>query len=422
MPGAVAPGLSIMLRLMLCALIAAVSTAVGAQSGALPQEPLALVNGQVVDVADGTIRRDVAVVLRAGRIDAIDGSVPAGMTTLDVRGRYLVPGLIDAHVHLETLRALRSALESGITTARSAGVAHYADVGLRDLVRQGSVAGPEVLASGYHLRRALAEEAFLDHPDLAVLLPGVTTIDGLRRVARANKARHVDWIKILATERAGTPETDPRRQTYSETELRALVQEAAALGLPVLAHAHGEEGALAAARAGVRSIEHGTYLSEEALRLMAKQGTFFVPTIEVIKDMVEPGGDYDHRDLQLRGRQMLPRLCETVALGAKLGVAIAAGSDSGYRPTSVGRVGAEVANLVECGLSRLAALQAATMVNARLLQRERQIGQIAAGFEADLIAVERNPLQDIRTLQDPQLVISNGRIGVDRLPAVAGSR
>ena len=211
------------------------------------------------------------------------------------------------------------------------------------------------------------------------------------------------------------PNTDPRKQVYTEEELRAVVDEAKAKNVPVQAHAHGAEGALAAVKAGVRSIEHGTYLTDEALQLMAKQGTFFDPTMEAVKDVADVGGDYDDRDLQLRGRHMLPRLREAIGRAHKLGVTIVAGSDTGYGPASVGRVSIEVANLVEAGLPALAALQAATINNARMLQREKQIGQIATGFEADAIVVERNPLEHVGTLQDPLLVISNGRIGLDRL-------
>ena len=116
------------------------------------------------------------------------------------------------------------------------------NVGLRELVKQGSLAGPDVFASGYHLRPRLAEEAFLTHPDLAGLLGGVTTIDALRRIARVNHSHGVDWIKVMATERAGTPETDPRQQIYTETELRAIVEEAKGLNLSVQAHAHGDDG------------------------------------------------------------------------------------------------------------------------------------------------------------------------------------
>jgi imidazolonepropionase-like amidohydrolase len=137
--------------------------------------------------------------------------------------------------------------------------------------------------------------------------------------------------------------------------------------------------------------------------------------MEAMKDVSAPGGDYDNRDLQLRGQHMLPRLKDSIARAHKLGVRIVAGSDTGYGPASVARLSIEIANLVDAGLSPLAALQAATTVNAQMLMREQQIGRIAPGFEADVVVVERNPIDQISTLQDPLLVISNGRLGLDRL-------
>lgn len=404
-------------RLALAALVVAGTISMAAQGGALPQAPLALVNANVISVTDGVVQRGVTIVLRGGRIESMGATAaPSGVRTLDVRGRYVVPGLIDAHVHIANLRSMRTALESGVTTVRSAGVSSYVDVGLRELVKQGAIVGPDVVAAGYHVRPMLAEEAFFDTPALAGLMRGgITTIDAMKRVVQANLAHGAEWIKVLATERAGTPDTDPRKQVYSEEELRAIVTEAATKNAPVQAHAHGAEGALAAVKAGVRSIEHGTYLTDEALQLMAKQGTFFEPTMEAVRDVADVGGDYDNRDLQLRGRHMLPRLKETIARAHTLGVRIVAGSDTGYGPASVGRVSTEIANLVDSGLSPLQALQAATLVNAQMLMKEKQIGQLAANFEADLIVVERNPLEAVGTLQDPLLVISNGRVGLDRL-------
>jgi imidazolonepropionase-like amidohydrolase len=396
-------------------------TTLSGQGPAFPiQQPaLALTNANVVNVVDGSVERGVTVLVRDGRIESIGvGPAPADRryVPLDVRGRYVVPGLIDAHVHITNLRALRTALESGVTTVRSAGVSSYVDVGLRDLVKAGAMVGPDVLAAGYHVRPVIADEAFFDTPALAdLMMRRVTTVEAMRRVVQANLARGVDWIKTLATERAGTPDTDPRKQVYTEAELRAIVEEAATRKIPVQAHAHGAEGALAAVKAGVRSIEHGTYLTDEALQLMARQGTFFDPTMEAVKDVASPGGDYDNRDLQLRGQHMLPRLRETIARAHKLGVKIVAGSDTGYGPSSVGRLSMEIANLIESGLTPLAALQAATVVNAEMLMRDRQIGRAAPGFEADLLVVERNPLEYVATLQDPLLVINNGRIGLDRL-------
>ena len=405
-----------MLRPLLILVALAGSTAlVGGQPKAQP-EALALVNANVLNLADGSVQRGMTVTLRGGRIESVSpGPAPADAKPLDIRSRFVLPGLIDAHVHIGNLRALRTALESGVTTVRSAGASYYADVGIRDLVKQGAVMGPDMAASGYHVRTFIAEEAFFDHPGLADLMRGVTTTDGLRRVVAANLSRGVDWIKVNATERAGTPDTDPRKQMFTEADLRVIVETAAAKNIPVQAHAHGAEGALAAVKAGVRSIEHGTYLTDEALQLMVKRGTYFDPTMEAMKDLTEVGGDYDNRDLMLRGRHMLPNLRDAIARAHKAGVRIVAGSDTGYGPASVARLAVEVANLVDSGLPPLAAMQAATLTNAQMLRREKEIGQVTAGFEADLLIVERNPLEHVSTLQDPLLVISNGRVALDRL-------
>jgi imidazolonepropionase-like amidohydrolase len=282
-------------------------------------------------------------------------------------------------------------------------------------VKHGHLGGPDVLAAGYHVRTTPSPELFFSDPDLGDLLGGVTSVDALRRVVRANVSHGVDWIKVTATERAGTPDTDPRKQMFSEAELKAIVDEAAAKGVPVQAHAHGAEGAHAAVQAGVRSIEHGTYLTDETLKLMASQGTFFDPTSDIVSDLAEPGGDYDDAALQRRGQMMLPILRAAIRRAKELGVKIVAGSDTGYGRTSVTTLAREVVSLSSAGLTPLEALQAATTRNAELLQRESQIGQLAAGFEADVLVVGGNPLEDIRVLLDPLMVISNGTVALDRL-------
>ncbi|MDP1570433.1 MAG: amidohydrolase family protein [Vicinamibacterales bacterium] len=382
------------------------------------QAPVSLLNATLVNVRDGSLQRNMTVHLREGRIAALEAGAPAaaGATVFDLRGRHLLPGLIDAHVHVANARALRTALESGVTTVRSAGAQMWVDVGLREMVRQGLVIGPDVLATGYHVRGGLGEDAFLVDPSLPAALFGAPpSVDVLRQVVRANLAHGVDWIKTSGTERAGLPDTDPRKQVFTEAEIRAIVAEAATKQVPVMAHAHGAEGALAAVKAGVRSIEHGTYLPDEALDLMASQGTYFVPTIDIVHDLAEVGGDYDHRDLQLRGGHMLPRLRETILRAQARGVKIVTGADTGYGPASVARVSTEILRLIDVGLTPLAALQAATATAAEMLRLERQIGAVESGFEADLLVVERNPLEEPSTLRDPLLVISNGRIGLDRL-------
>src|SRR6266545_6059152 len=257
-----------------------VAIALWAQHQGQPSNaPLALTNATVVNVRDGHVVPKATIVLRNGRIDSIGQSAPPdGVTVLDLKGKYVLPGLIDAHSHAQDMEAFRRALESGVTTIRSAGVPNYVDVGFRQLVKNGVVAGPDVIACGYHVRPRMAPEAFLNHPEYADLMSGLDTVEKLRRAVQLNLSHHVDWIKIIATGRVGIPTEDPRRQFYSEAEIRAVVQEAATAGVPVEAHAHGDEGAVAAVKAGVRSIEHGTYLSDDTLRLMKVNGVYLDPT------------------------------------------------------------------------------------------------------------------------------------------------
>ena len=382
----------------------------------LSADPIAITNANVVNTRTGQVIPNATIVVREGRIVSIGAPAPAGFSVLDAQGRHVVPGLIDAHTHISDFASARRALDSGVTTVRSAGVSNYADVGLRELAKKGAIAGPDVLAAGYHVRPQLAFEAFLSDPLLSPFMNGkVTTPDAIRQVVRANLSHGVDWIKTTSTERAGLPDTDPRKQVYTDAEVKVMVDEAAAKGIPVMAHAHGEEGALAAVKAGVRSIEHGTYLSDEALKLMKEKGTFFVPTYATVIDLVQPGGDYDNPGLHLRGSHMLPRLRETTERAYKLGVKIVAGADTGYGANSVTRIAHEIAAFVEIGMTPLQALQTATTIGAELLGPDRKVGSIEPGFEADLLVVERNPLEHVRTLQDPLLVMSNGRVAVNRL-------
>ena len=379
-------------------------------------EPLALIHANVLDVRTGRVAANQTVVLRGGKIESVSATAAAAsVKTMDLAGRTLVPGLVDAHTHIANFAAAKRALDSGVTTVRSSGVAYFVDVSLRDLAKSGAIAGPDFLASGYHVRDRLAEEAFHSDPSLSDLMGGVKTIPDIRRVVRMNLAHGVDWIKINATERAGTPETDPRKQMWSEAEIRAIVEEAALKGVRVQAHAHGAEGALAAVKAGVASIEHGTYLTDEALDIMKQKSIAFVPTYSTVIDLAEPGGDYDLPALILRGQSMLPRLAEAIQRAYKKGVLIVAGGDTSYGPNSITRVSHEVQNFVKLGLTPIDAIRAATVNAALLFKMEKSIGAIEPGLEADLVAVAENPLDDVGTLQDPLLVISNGRVVLDRL-------
>jgi imidazolonepropionase-like amidohydrolase len=167
--------------------------------------------------------------------------------------------------------------------------------------------------------------------------------------------------------------------------------------------------------AGVRSIEHGTYLSETTIQLMKERGTFLVPTLSTLYDLLEPGGDYDDPVTRARAMYMIPRMVRTIEMAREAGVAIVAGADVGYGPQSITRISHEVVRFAELGFTPLEALQTATVNAARLFGLAESIGRVAPGFEADLIVVEENPLELVGTIRDPLLVISNGRIGVDRI-------
>ena len=178
--------------LLAFALATVSSSATVAQTGR-GAEPLALIHANVLDVRTGRIASNQTVVIRSGKIESVSAaSAPAGLKTLDLAGRTLVPGLVDAHTHIANFAAAKRALESGVTTVRSSGVSLFVDVALRELAKSGALAGPDFLASGYHVRDRLAEEAFFSDPALADLMGGVRTIDDIRRVVRMNLAHGVD--------------------------------------------------------------------------------------------------------------------------------------------------------------------------------------------------------------------------------------
>jgi imidazolonepropionase-like amidohydrolase len=384
----------------------------------LAAQDLVLTNANLVDVTTGTVREGVSVLVTGERITGIvDGpaSAPDGGRTVDLMGRYLAPGLMDAHVHVGSEDQALRALRSGVTTMRSMGASHYADVGIRELQRNGTMEVPELLAAGYHVRPPAAEEFFQDHPELGHLREGgIQGEDAVRAMTRALVSRDVDFVKTNATERAGLPNTDPRKRFYSLEELTAIVETAGESGVPVAAHAHGDDGGRDAVLAGVRSIEHGTYLSPETLGLMVERGTFLVPTIAIVRDLTIAGGDYDNAVLNIRGRHMLPRVQEMARNAHEMGVKIVAATDTGYGPESTTTLAHELLELVEIGMTPGEALRAATTTAADLFGIADRTGRVEEGFEADLVVLERNPLEDIGVMQDVLMVVSDGRVIVMR--------
>jgi len=376
---------------------------------------LVLTHCNVFTGLEARIVPDATVVIRDGKILAIEGAdaqVEAGLETIDCGNHYLMPGMIDAHTHLDNMAAAKRALDSGVTTVRSASVPAFEDVGLRALVRSGALPGPDMVAAGVYITPNL-EDSILADPRLASLLGGVDTDDELRLLVEVNIERGVDVIKTRGTERAGRSDTDPRQQVYSRHQLQTIVDAAATHGIPVMVHAHGDEGALAAVQAGARSIEHGTYLSESTLRLMKEKGTWFVPTYVTMAEMNEE--QYDHV-LRLRGLHMVPRLGEAIRMAHRIGVRIATGADNYYDEKSVNRISLEVMYLTQFGLSPLEALQAATVSAAELLLLHDKTGRLSPGYEADMILVPANPLDDIMAVQDVLLVVSNGQVAMRRIP------
>lgn len=361
-----------------------------------------ILSAKTVLVSDGVIMRI---------IDSAN-DVPAGYDVIDCDENYLMPGLFDVHTHLESLEQARRALESGVTTVRTAGVPAYQDVALAALSKAGRIAGPDVVAAGVYVTPNL-EETILADPRLAELADGVESDEALRLLVRINIERGAQVIKTRGTERAGRADTDPREQVYTRRQLEVVVDEAGKGGLPVMVHAHGDEGARAAVLAGARSIEHGSYLSDETLALMRERGAWLVPTYITMLEMLEE--EYEG-SLRVRGTYMVPRLEKVIQKAHELGVPIATGADSYYDAQTINRISLEAWHLVRLGLSPFEALQAATVNSAELLMLGDRTGRIETGFEADMILVPSNPLEDISALQDVLMVMSNGQIALKRIP------
>ena len=378
---------------------------------------LAIINAELIDGKSDRVQSGVTVLISDGKIESVKrgGKVPKDYETIDIAGATLMPGFIDAHTHIRSLSSAKRALESGVTTVRSASTPNYQDVNLRELVKSGVLSGPDMVAAGVFVTPNLGETVLAD-PRLSVLMNGVNSEEELRMLVRINADRGVDFIKTRGTERAGLPNTDPRKQTYTQEQLAVIVDEANKHNIPVMAHAHGDEGGYAAVVAGVKSIEHGTYLSEKTLKLMKQKGTYLVPTFTTVVDLTEPGGDYDNPVLFIRGQHMLSALEKTVKRAYEIGIKIVTGADTGYGPNSVTRVGMEITNFVKLGMKPMDAIRSATSVGAELLQISDRTGTVTVGKEADLVVVPDNPLEDIRSVQDVVLVISNGVIAMNRLP------
>lgn len=379
--------------------------------------PLSLTGGRLLDPATGRVTEDATIVFRGGRvIRAGAGARPTGHA-IDVDGAFVLPGLLDGHVHVASIAEAQRALSLGATTVRSASANFFQDVGLRAIQELGVMRLPRMLAAGVFVRFPLGDNALAD-PRLAPLsdVPGEGVPPrALRRLTQVDLDRGVDQIKTASTQRAGLAEQDPREQTLDERQLRAIVETAAQHGASVMCHAHGDEGIRAAAAAGVRSIEHGTFAAEPTIELMAARGTFFLPTASALVDLAEPGGEYTDPRLVERGRQMLARMRQTVAMARAKGVAIAAGTDTGYSADSLSSIAGEIRLLADMGLPALDAIRAATTTAAALCRRRDVLGRLLPGYAADAVVVGGDPLADLKALDDIKLVVAAGWVARNEL-------
>jgi imidazolonepropionase-like amidohydrolase len=357
------------------------------------------------------------VLVENGRISDFgsDIVIPEGIHTIDIEGKYLMAGMIDVHTHLNSLASANRALISGVTTVRSASVPAFQDVSIMNLVNEGRLSGPDMIPCGVYVTPDLGETILAD-PELSILKNGVHSEEALRHLVRVNIKRGAKVIKTRGTERAGLPETDPRKQTYTRQQLEWVIDEASKAGIPVQIHAHGDEGARAAVEAGARSIEHGTFLSDETLQLMKEKDVFLTPTYITLKDLVTPGGDYDNPVILMRGQYMIPQSERTIKKAIELGVKMATGADNRYTSESTSRVSMEVEEFIRLGMDPWDALKTTTTNAAELLQIDDLTGRIEKGLEADLIVISDNPIDDSKALQDVLVIISNGNIVLNRLP------
>lgn len=379
--------------------------------------PLVIENGILLDPLTGRVTEDAVVVLERGRVvaagnrdhtDRAVAAVSGRARTIDAGGRWILPGLVDVHVHENTVADGRGAVVLGATTVRSGSSNFYQDVGIRALAPWLPGAVPRMKAAGTFVTPDLGD-TILGDPALAPLAAesgGVRRPEALRYLTKVNLDRGVDVIKTRVNERAGVPEQDPLVQVYGFEQIRAIVTEAGKRGVGVMCHSYSEQAIDDAVRAGIQSLEHGVFVSERTLERMRRQGTFFTPTMSAIAGLKASPNPI----LRQRGEEYFPVLQAAVRRAAELGVPVVAGTDSFGSP--VRPIGGEVRHIHEAGLSTLNAIRSATTGAARLLGLERSVGRLARGFAADLIVVNGSPLDDITALERLHLVVGGGAVAV----------
>jgi imidazolonepropionase-like amidohydrolase len=399
--------------------------------------------GLLLDVVTGESLADRAVVIEGDRIAQVTGAADApaeGSAVVDLPGHTLLPGLIDCHAHLvgepddgrgyagllertgaqEALSGARNArdtLRAGFTTVRDVGTFRaFVDVALRDAIDAGWLPGPRMRVAGAYVTCSGGGGDITGlAPDVDAVVPHelrvgvVNTVDDVRRAVRRVLQGGADLVKLIATGAVMTTGGVPGAPELTEEQIRTAVEEAALFGADVAAHAHGAEGIKRAVRGGVRSVEHGSLMDDEAIQMMADAGTFLVADVYCGDYIAETGRQQGWRADVLRKNDettLAQRQGFTKCLQA--GVRIAFGTDSGIYPHGLNA--RQFAYQVRCGQSTLEAIRSATVHAAELLRWEDRVGRIQAGYLADMIAVPGDPLHDVRLLEQPDFVLKDGAV------------
>ena len=427
------------MRKLLCA-VALLALTTGsllpAQGLQPPAVRTAIRAARLIDGKGGAPVRDAVVIIEGERIVAAGANlpVPAGTTVIDLGGATLLPGLIDCHTHItggdprdyyerlfrrspidaaiEAHLYARRTLEAGFTTIRDVGAGEFVDIALRRAIDAGVVVGPRMQAA------SLAIGATGGHADLTGFSPYLEFkefssvadgVDEIRKAVRLRIKNGADLIKVIATAGVLTEEGSAGAPQYSQQELDAVVQEAVMWEKKVAAHAHGAEGIKRAVRAGVASIEHGSLVDDEGIRLMKERGTYLVADIYNDDYILAEYGRLKYPDKIIEKERQIGRLQrENFQRAARAGVKIAFGTDAGVYPH--GWNAKQFAHMVRWGLTPMQAIQAATINAADLLGWRDRVGTVAPGLYADLVAVDGDPLQDVTVLEQIRFVMKGGRV------------
>ena len=409
----------------------------------LSDENYAVVSNHLIDGKSDQIRNNLAIIISNNKISkVIDRNlVPKDIRLIDLGNSTLMPGLINAHEHpllhendyqtahlksssaykaLIGLKTHQGLLASGWTTIRvmGDGDVFYANQDIKKAIENKIFIGPRITGAAHYISiTGGGGDINYMSPEQTVLPDGLIA-DGPQEIIKAIRKEikyGSDWIKIMVTGAFMSVGDNPENVSFSPEELKAAVNEAKRHGIPVAAHAHATEGINQAIRAGVRSIEHGTYLDEESISLMVKYGTFYVPTIYVGDYYANSGkllAQEKNDDYYLSYRSEWLSMIEKAYLA---GVKITVGSDLcgyGIEPSLCVR---EFATLVEAGMTPMDAIKAGTIVGAELVGWDDELGSIESGKLADIIAVKDNPLEDMSVLENPILVIKDGEIIINKL-------